>query len=126
MASKPRKLTEKEFWAILRENRGLFSQTARAIEDKYGFPFTRQSVRERALRKEAALRDIEESNLDMAETVVFDLLESGDERVKADIAKFYLKTKGKQRGYIETQNIEIKNVSELTDEELSAIANSKG
>lgn len=101
MASTKKILTDKEFWTILRKNGGLFAQTARAITDKYKIEYSRQAVRDRAIKRPEILADIEEENSDTAEDVLFDLLHSEDERVRADVAKFYLKTKGKHRGYIE-------------------------
>ncbi|HXG83183.1 MAG TPA: hypothetical protein VNI84_04060 [Pyrinomonadaceae bacterium] len=106
MAIKSRKITEAKFWAILRDNGGIFAQTSRAISAQIGTEYSRQAVRDRALKKPDELADIEEQNTDLAEEVLHQLLNSEDERIKADIAKFYLKTKGKRRGYIETQNIE--------------------
>ena len=105
MANKARKITDKEFWSILRANGGVFARTARAISEKFDVDYSRQAVRDRASKKPAILADIEEQNTDLAEEVIFDLLLSEDERIKADVAKFYLKTKGKSRGYIERQEL---------------------
>ncbi len=99
-------LSEKEFWRIVRANGGLFARTAKAIESEFKMTYTRHAVRDRANKKPELLADIEDENGDIAEGVLFDLLESEDERIKADIAKFYLKTKGKNRGYVEKQEIE--------------------
>lgn len=107
MANKVKKITEKQFWAILRANGGIFARTARVIEAQIGMNYSRQAVRDRASKKPEELADIEEHNTDLAEEVLHQLLKSGDEKIQADIAKFYLKTKGKKRGYIETQKHEL-------------------
>ncbi|MBL7738695.1 MAG: hypothetical protein JNK14_05710 [Chitinophagaceae bacterium] len=95
------KLSDSEFLAILRENSGLFANTARAIEEKYGFPYSRQAVRQRALDHKEELEDIEESGLDVAESGMLTMAKSADEDIKFKACQFILKTKGKKRGYIE-------------------------
>lgn len=98
------KLTNQEFWAILRENAGLFARTSRAIAKQYekqGITMTRQAIEQRAKTSPDLLQDIQEMNIDIAEEGIHSLLRSQDERIKLEAAKFYLKTKGKNRGYIE-------------------------
>lgn len=103
--SKGKKLSKAEFISILRENAGLFARTARAIEKQYGVKFSRQSVRERALKHPEELKDIEEQNIDVAEEGLHSLMRSKNERVKLQAIKMYLQTKGKKRGYIERKEI---------------------
>ena len=107
MAITGKRLTDKEFWRILRANGGLFARTAKAIEKEFKRDYARQSVRERALKDPEQLADIEEQNTDTAEEVLFGLFRSNDERVRADVAKFYLKHKGKKRGYVEKSEVEL-------------------
>lgn len=101
------RLSDKEFWKILRENAGLFARTARAIEKEFGITYSRQAVQERARKKPDILQDIYEQNLDVAEEGLFTLMRSKNERVKQRTIEFYLKTKGKERGYIVQVNSDI-------------------
>jgi hypothetical protein len=70
-----------------------------------------------------AVDDIVNVSLDFAETQLFQSMK--DQNVAAVI--FYLKTKGKQRGYIERSEFEFKkgepDLSELTTEEIRAMLN---
>ena len=60
------KVSEKEFWEILRENAGLYSRTARAIEKQFNVSYSRQAVKERAEKDLGRLSDIEDQNFDVA------------------------------------------------------------
>ncbi len=100
------KISDKNFFAILRENAGLYARTARAIEKQLGIKYTRQSVKERAEKHPQILKDIEEEVLDIAEEGLNSVMRSRSESIKLDAIKFFLKNKGKVRGYVEKQNIE--------------------
>jgi hypothetical protein len=102
---KTRKLTDKEFWDILRANAGLYARTARAIEKQFGIEYTRQSVKERAEKNKELLADIEEENIDIAEEALHSLMRSKNERIRMQAVQLVLKTKGKQRGYVERQEL---------------------
>ena len=102
---KARKLTDKEFWDILRENAGLFARTARAIKKQFGVEYTRQSVKERAEKDLKQLEDIEEENIDFAEEGLHSLMRSKNEKIRMQAIQLVLRTKGKKRGYIESQRI---------------------
>jgi phage antirepressor YoqD-like protein len=102
---KARKLTNKQFWAILRANAGLYARTARAITEQYNIPYTRQSVKERAEKNPELLADIEEENIDIAEEALQSLMRSKNERIKLQAVQLVLKTKGKHRGYIERTEV---------------------
>lgn len=108
-----RRLSDKEFWTILRVNAGLYSRTARAITKEYGMSYTRQAVKDRAERQPVRLLDILEENLDVAEESLQSLLRSKNENVRFRAAEFYLKTKGKERGYVERAEITGKDSAEL-------------
>jgi hypothetical protein len=105
---KKKRLSEKEFWAILRKNAGIYARTARAIFNEYGIEYSRQAVRDRALKKPEILKDIIEENLDVAEESLRSLMLSKNERIRFNAVEFYLRTKGRERGYIE------KSINELT------------
>lgn len=99
------KITDEQFFAILRESAGLYARTARAIEKQHNITYTRQSVKERAERHPEILRDIEEENKDVAEEGLHSLMRSKNERIKLQSVQMYLKTKGKDRGYVERSEI---------------------
>ena len=64
-----------------------------------------------------AYRDIEETAIDFVEGMMFERIEEGSD----GLIKFYLATKGKKRGYIEKQQIEVSgelDIKKLSDEEL--------
>jgi len=102
------RLSEKEFWAILRKNAGIYARTAKAIYNEYGIEYSRQAVRDRALKKPELLEDIIEESLDVAEESLRSLMFSKNERVRFNAVEFFLRTKGRERGYVE------KSVKELT------------
>ncbi len=118
------RLSEKEFWAILRKNAGIYARTARAISDKYGIEYSRQAVRDRALKKPELYEDIIEESLDIAEESLRSLMLSKNERVRFNAVEFFLRTKGRERGYVEKSVNEITGkdgkdlLANLTDDEL--------
>lgn len=57
---------------------------------------------------------IRENRLDIAESVVVNTMEGEDVKVALDASKFYLKYKGRQRGYIKATKVEIsEDLSEM-------------
>jgi len=99
MGKKVRKISDKQFLAIYRTNGGLSSRTARAITDKFGFPYSRQAVEQRAKKFPAEQLDIQEENLDVAEETIINIMRSNDRKTALRAADLYLKAKGKHRGY---------------------------
>jgi len=99
MAKKVRKLSDKQFLAIYRANGGLSSRTARAIEAKYGFSYTRQSVETRAKKFPAEVLDIQEENVDVAEETLMEIMRGKDRKTALRAADIFLRAKGKHRGY---------------------------
>jgi hypothetical protein len=97
--AKIRKLSDKEFWTILRKNAGLFARTARAIEKEFGISYSRQAVRERAEKQPDLLADILEETVDIAEEGLHDLMRSSLPNIKLKAIELYLKSKGSHRGY---------------------------
>ena len=100
-------LTDDEFFQILRDNAGLYARTAKAVTETYGIPYSRQAVRERALKQPEILTDIEEEGLDLAEGGMRDLMISHNEDIKFKSCQFVLKTKGKKRGYVERTEVDV-------------------
>lgn len=102
---KKRRLSKKEFWAALTEAGGLYARCARIIKEKHGFAITRQAVRERAEREPDRLMELVETGLDLAEEKLQQLFDSKSERIRLRALEFYLRSKGKGRGYSERTEI---------------------
>lgn len=98
--NKTHKLSNAEFWTILRDNGGLFARTAKAIERKYKISFSRSAVKQRADTEPHLLNDIIEESLDIAEEgILFLMKQKGDIAVQLNAIKYYLNKKGASRGY---------------------------
>lgn len=93
------KLTDKQFWTILRKNAGLYARTARAIEKEWGIDYTRQAVKLRAERQPDRLADILEETVDLAEEGLHDLMRNPLPNIRLKAIELYLKSKGSNRGY---------------------------
>jgi len=104
---KCKKISDEQFLSVLRENAGLFSQTAAAIKKQFGIPYSRQSVRSKAETFKEELLDIYEANLDVAEDGLRSLMQSKTESIRLRALELYLKTKGKMRGYTERHDVNI-------------------
>ena len=100
------KITNEQFFAVLRDNGGLCTQTALAIEKIYGIKYSRQSVYERTKTHPEIVADIRESCIDSAEGGLQQLMETDDERIKLQALQLYLKTIGKTRGYVEKTEVD--------------------
>ena len=96
-----KKLNDKQFWALLKENGGIFARAARAAKQHFGVDITRQSIRERANKDPERLAEILEENVDVAEEGLLALMRSKDEKVRLRAIEFFLKSKGSDRGYFE-------------------------
>ena len=121
MAKKTRKLTDKEFWSILRKNAGLYARTARMIEKEFNITYTRQAVKSRAETNPERLADIIEENVDVAEEGLHDLMRSPLPNIRLKAIEMYLRTKGAHRGYFTKDSLkhegEVKVLVEFTDEQ---------
>ena len=113
------KLSDAQFFGILRENAGLFARTARAIQSQYNVAYTRQAVQDRARKHPEVLADIDEENLDIAEEGLNSIMRSKSETIRLDAVKFFLKHKGRKRGYIEKTetDIRIKKLGKALEDE---------
>ena len=102
-----KKLTDKQFWTILREGAGIYGRTVRLIKKSYDIDISRQAVRERAKKRPDELKDIKEECVDIAEEGLHTLMRSKNESVRLKAVQLYLKTIGKKRGYVERQEFDI-------------------
>lgn len=123
-------ISDKEFWPILRENAGIYARTARAIRKAFNIDYTRDAVKKRAERHPERLQSIIDENLDIAEEGLHSLMRSKKENIRFRAIEFYLKTKGKSRGYVERSELTGKDgktllpeldLSSLNDEELISL-----
>lgn len=125
-------LTKKEFEKALKINNGLYSRTADWIQFAYNIPYSRQAVKKRAEQNPRLLKSIRESVLDEAEASLNGLTQHVDPHIKFQAVKFMLKTLGKERGYVERQELTGKgdeplispskiDYSQLSDEVLEAM-----
>lgn len=102
------KVSDEDFFRVLRENGGIYARTARAIRNEFKIRYTRQAVRDRALNNPDEVADIAEENKDVAEEGLHTLMRSKNERIRLRAVELFLKTKGKDRGYVvrmETEDV---------------------
>ena len=120
MSKRTRKLSDKEFWTILRKNAGLYARTARAIEREFGIAYSRQAVKARAETQPDLLADIVEETVDIAEEGLHEMMRSNLPTIRMKAIELYLKTKGAHRGYFTKDTIqhggEVKVMVEFVDE----------
>ena len=101
-------ITEQEMLEAIRDTQGLISKIKRNLEKIKKEHFAWETVEKYAHKWEScedAMRAEKEAMLDLAENNVFKELSRGD----ASMSKWYLKMKGQDRGYIETQEIKMGN-----------------
>lgn len=102
------KISDAKFWQLLRANAGIYARTARDIVRTYGGTYTRQAVKDRAEKDPEQLADIEDENIDIAEDALQSLMRSRDARIQLKAIELFLKTKGRKRGYITGQELDMK------------------
>lgn len=102
-----KKLSDQQFWTTLRESAGIYAFTVRLIKEEYNIDITRQGVRDRALKRPEELKDIKEEGVDIAEEGLQSLMKSKNEAVRFKAIQLYLKTQGKDRGWIERQELDV-------------------
>lgn len=121
-----KKITQEQMLEAIKNSQGLISKIQRKLEATLQETICWETV-ERYIHKwescEKAVKAEKEAMLDVAENNIFKELVNGDTAT----SKWYLKMKGKERGYIETQEIRNVNADPLninlqgelfTDEEL--------
>lgn len=128
---RPQKVTDSDIEEALRGGKGIVSGAAAWLFKKRGIQITRSSLYARIAQSphlQEVRHEVEEETLDFAESQLFKKMMDGD---KSAIF-FYLKCKGKARGYIERGEITGKDggvieisdtqpkadLSKLSDEEL--------
>lgn len=98
---RPKKITEKKFKIAVQDSQGIKAVIAKRLGCTWvcvnnyvkSNPFAQKLLDEES-----------EVVLDMAESVVFNAIQNGDERV----AEWYLQKKGKNRGYCDNVGIQVK------------------
>lgn len=113
-------LTIDEIATVLKKKAGNMAETARALN------VTRQAIHKRVSEDEALqaiVADAREAMVDVAESQALQQIKQGN----TAMIIFTLKTLGKNRGYIERSEIDhrVKDVTELSDDELRAIVEAK-
>lgn len=107
-----KKITQEQMLEAIKGSQGLVSKIQRKLEAATSETWSWETV-ERYLHKwescEQAVKAEKEAMLDLAENNVFKELVSGD----IGTSKWYLRMKGKDRGYIETQEIHNVNADPL-------------
>lgn len=98
-------LTEKQIENALRATGGFVSQTAKMLNVTHVAIYKRL---ERSTYLTQVREEIQDSQLDIAETRLIEKIDSGD----LGAICFYLKCKGKGRGYVEKQTIVINGDAE--------------
>jgi len=95
------KISDADFWLVLREAGGLFSRAVRMFESELGVEITRQAVSQRAKKSPELLADIDEETLDITEETIIGILRSSktDTNSKLKAAGMLLSARGKKRGY---------------------------
>jgi len=111
-----RKVEEAQFWECLYKNCGNFAATAESISAVIGQPYTRQAVEKRAKRQPERLEHIKSRFVDVAEhTLLWGMTQRENIPAAISAAKFVAQTKGKDRGYDTTSNLNIKTTPTIGD-----------
>lgn len=108
-----KKITQEQMLEAIKGSQGLVSKIQRRLEEITHEPWNSWETVERYIHKwescEQAIRAEKEAMLDLAENNIFKELAKGDTAT----SKWYLRMKGKERGYIETQEIQMANKDPL-------------
>ena len=107
-----KKITQEQMLEAIKGSQGLITKIQRKLDAMTGEHWNWETV-DRWVHKweacEAAVKAEKEAMLDLAENNIFKELVNGDSAT----SKWYLKMKGKDRGYIETQEVLNKNPDPL-------------
>ena len=107
-----KKITQEQMLEAIKNSQGLISKIQRKLESMLQEHICWDTV-EKYVHKwescEEAVKAEKESMLDFAENNVFKEIVNGD----IATSKWYLKMKGKDRGYVETQEVHMTNADPL-------------
>ena len=98
------KVTDEQLIDAIKKNAGIVAGILTTLKTEYGIEISREAIykqKERNPRVAAAFAEAEESVLDVAESKLLKSIQKGE--LKA--VMFYLRLKGKKRGYSERQEI---------------------
>lgn len=111
------KKTTEEIIAAIRKTDGRLTYAAQLL----GIAYSTMMVYVKQEKVAAAIKEVQENELDFAEHQLKKNVARGDQRA----IEFLLKTKGKPRGYVERKEVQlgIEKIKELSDEALEALIN---
>lgn len=123
------KVTDEQLIDAIKKNAGIVSGIITTLKKEYGAEITRSAIYQRKdnnPRIAAAFTEAEETVLDVAEGKLLTAINKGEMKP----IMFYLRTKGKRRGYAERQEItgadgkaiEVDPLAKLSKEELLQVA----
>lgn len=105
-------ITKEEMLEAIKNSQGLVSKIQKKLEAATGERWSWETV-ERYVHKweacEEAVKAEKEAMLDLAENNVFKALTQND----LPTSKWYLRMKGKERGYVETQELQMRRADPL-------------
>ena len=108
-----KKITQEQMLEAIKGSQGLVSKIQRRLEEITREPWNSWETVERYIHKwescEQAIRAEKEAMLDLAENNIFKELARGDTAT----SKWYLRMKGKERGYEDTPVIKLDNEDPL-------------
>lgn len=102
MATRPQRFKPEKVIEALEQSGGIMAGAALLLKCD---PVTIRNYIKRYPKVQKALLQIEETNLDVAETALMNAIRSNTAASHMTAVIFYLKTKGKHRGYIERQEL---------------------
>ena len=105
-------ITKKDMLEAIKGSQGLITKIQKHLEEMKGTKICWDTVSKYCHmweECEAAIKAEKEAMLDLAENNIFKELSAGDSKT----SKWYLRMKGKERGYVETQEIQMANTDPL-------------
>ena len=123
------KVTEEQLIDAIKKNAGIVADVVKSLHKEYGIDITRDAIYKRKESNPAiaaAFDEAEDEMLDIAESKLIKAIKRGEMKP----IMFYLRTKGKRRGYAERQEItgaegkpiEVDPLAKLSKDELLQVA----